>query len=258
MDLALQGKVAMITGGSHGLGKQAAGSLAREGCKIAICARGAEQLEETRSEFAAKGYQVHAVQADVTKNEDLVRFHNETAANLGQADILVNNVGGRRGEMDFIETGMEKFREGMEVNLFCAVELVALVLPHMRSQRWGRIINISSIYGREYGGSVDYMTGKAALIAFSKHLALNLAPENVLVNSLAPGSIDFPGSTWDRFQQNNSPEVVGEFISRNLPAGKFGWPEPIGDTVAFLASDRADLITGTCLNVDGGQSRSLF
>ena len=258
MDLALQGKVAMITGGSHGLGKQAAGSLAREGCKIAICARGAEQLEETRSEFAAQGYQVHAVQADVTKNEDLVRFHDETVANLGQADILVNNVGGRRGEMDFIETGMENFREGMEVNLFCAVELVALVLPQMRAQRWGRIINISSIYGREYGGSVDYMTGKAALIAFSKHLALNLATENVLVNSIAPGSIDFPGSTWDRFQKNNSPEVVGEFISRNLPAGKFGWPEPVGDTVAFLASDRADLITGTCLNVDGGQSRSLF
>ena len=153
---------------------------------------------------------------------------------------------------------MERFREGMEVNLFSAVELVALTLPYMRAQRWGRIISISSIYGREYGGSVDYMTAKAGLIAFSKHLALNLAKENVLVNCIAPGSIDFPGSTWDRFQQNNPPEVVDEFIARNLPAGKFGWPEPIGETVAFLASERADLITGTCLNVDGGQSRSLF
>ena len=105
----------------------------------------------------------------------------------------------------------------MEVNLFSAVELVSLVLPHMREQKWGRIISISSIYGREYGGSVDYMTAKAGLIAFSKHLALNLAPENVLVNCIAPGSIDFPGSTWDRFQQNNTPEVVDEFISRNLP-----------------------------------------
>ena len=258
MDLGLQGRVAMITGGSHGLGKQAAGALAREGCKIAICARGPEQLEETRNEFDSLGYEVIAVQADVTNQDDLVRFHGETAANLGECDILVNNVGGRRGSVDFIETGMERFREGLEVNLFSAVELVALVLPHMRQQRWGRVISISSIYGREYGGSVDYMTGKAALIAFSKHLALNLAPENVLVNCIAPGSIDFPGSTWDRFQQNNTPEVVGDFISRNLPAGKFGWPEPIGETVAFLASDRADLITGTCLNVDGGQSRSLF
>ena len=138
------------------------------------------------------------------------------------------------------------------------VELIALVLPHMREQRWGRIISVSSIYGREYGGSIDYMTGKAALIAFSKHLALNLMKENVLVNCIAPGSIDFPGSSWDRFQQNSTPEQVAEFIDRNLPAGRFGWPEPIGDTIAFLASERANLITGTCLNVDGGQSRSLL
>ena len=258
MDLGLQGRVAMITGGSHGLGKQAAGALGREGCKVAICARGTEQLDETRSELAKAGIEVIAVQADVTNNDDLMRFHDETKSALGEVDILVNNVGGRRGAVDFQETGMERFREGMEVNLFSAVELVALVLPHMREQKWGRVISISSIYGREYGGSVDYMTGKAALIAFSKHLALNLISENVLVNCIAPGSIDFPGSTWDRFQQNNSPEVVDEFIARNLPAGKFGWPEPIGETVAFLASDRADLITGTCLNVDGGQSRSLF
>ena len=258
MDLGLQGRVAMITGGSHGLGKQSAIALGREGCKVAICARGAEQLEEARADLVGAGIEVVAVQADVTNQDDIARFHNETKSALGECDILVNNVGGRRGTNDFQETGMDRFREGMEVNLFSAVELVSLVLPHMREQKWGRIISISSIYGREYGGSVDYMTAKAGLIAFSKHLALNLAPENVLVNSIAPGSIDFPGSTWDRFQQNSSPEVVDEFIARNLPAGKFGWPEPIGETVAFLASERADLITGTCLNVDGGQSRSLF
>ena len=258
MDLGLQGRVAMVTGGSHGLGLQAASALGREGCKVAICARGADQLEEARNELAGAGIDVIAVQADVTNNDDLVRFHNEAKSALGECDILVNNVGGRRGTTDFQETGMQLFREGMDVNLFSAVELVSLVLPHMREQKWGRIISISSIYGREYGGSVDYMTAKAGLIAFSKHLALNLAPENVLVNCIAPGSIDFPGSTWDRFQQNNPPEVVDDFISRNLPAGKFGWPEPIGETVAFLASERADLITGTCLNVDGGQSRSLF
>lgn len=258
MDLALRGKVAMITGGSHGLGKQAADSLAREGCKVSICARGQEQLDETAAEFKSKGYKFLAVQADVMKQEDLVRFHEETVKTLGEADVLVNNAGGRKGVIDFQETGVETFREGVEFNLMSPVELIALVLPHMRKQRWGRIINISSIYGREYGGSIDYMTGKAALIAFSKHLALNLMPENVLVNCIAPGSIDFPGSSWDRFQKNSTPEQVKEFIDRNLPAGKFGWPEPIGDTVAFLASENANLITGTCLNVDGGQSRSLF
>ena len=258
MDLALQGRVAMITGGSHGLGKQAADSLAREGCKVSICARGKENLDATAAEFRSKGYEVLAVQADVTNKEDLTRFHNDTINTLGEADILVNNAGGRKGTTDFQETGVATFREGMEFNLMAAVELIALVLPHMREQRWGRIISVSSIYGREYGGSIDYMTGKAALIAFSKHLALNLVKENVLVNCIAPGSIDFPGSSWDRFQKNSTPEQVAEFIDRNLPAGKFGWPEPIGDTVAFLASENASMITGTCLNVDGGQSRSLL
>mgnify|MGYP002525918980 CR=1 FL=1 len=216
MDLALQGKVAMITGGSHGLGKQAADSLAREGCKVAICARGQENLDSTVAEFTAKGYEVLAVQADVMKQADLKNFHDQTVATLGEADILVNNAGGRKGTADFQETGVATFREGLEFNLFSAVELIALVLPHMREQRWGRIISVSSIYGREYGGSIDYMTGKAALIAFSKHMAVNLMKENVLVNCIAPGSIDFPGSTWERFQQNSTPEQVADFIDRNL------------------------------------------
>ncbi|MDE0719666.1 MAG: SDR family oxidoreductase [Dehalococcoidia bacterium] len=258
MDLSLQGKVAMITGGSHGLGKQAADSLAREGCKVAICARGQENLDSTVAELKAKGYEIMAVQADVMKQADLKNFHYETIKAFGEVDILVNNAGGRKGTADFQETGVETFRVGMEFNFMSAVELISLVIPHMREQKWGRVISISSIYGREYGGSIDYMTGKAALIAFSKHLALNLMKENVLVNCIAPGSIDFPGSSWDRFQQNSTPEQVADFIERNLPAGKFGWPEPIGDTVAFLASENASMITGTCLNVDGGQSRSLL
>ena len=258
MDLGLTGKVAMITGGSHGLGKQAAECLAREGCKISVCARGQEQLEATVGEFRASGYQAHGTQADVTIESDAVRFHNDTISKFGPPDILVNNVGGRRGSVLLEETTMEQFREGLEVNLISAVRLMAMTLPHMKEQGWGRIINISSIYGREHGGSIDYMTAKAGLIAFSKHLALQLAPTNIRVNCIAPGSIDFPGSTWDRFQKTNTPEMVAEFIARNLPAGKFGWPEPIGETVAFLASDRADLITGTCINVDGGQSKSLF
>ena len=258
MDLGIEGKVAMITGGSRGLGKQAAQVLAREGCKVSICARGEEQLEITVAELAAAGYQVHGTAADVTNDDDAVRFHQETIAHLGQPDILVNNVGGRRGSAVFEETTLEQFREGLEVNLLSAFRMIALVLPHMKEQGWGRIINISSIYGREHGGSIDYMTAKAGMIAFSKHLALQLAPTNVRVNCVAPGSIDFPGGTWDRFQKNNSPAVVSEFIARNLPAGRFGWPEPIGEMVAFLASDRADLVTGACINVDGGQSRSLI
>jgi 3-oxoacyl-[acyl-carrier protein] reductase len=258
MDLSLNGKVAIITGGSRGLGRQCALALGREGCAVAICGRDGEQVQKTAAELEGMGIKVSGSQADVTNPDDAARFLQETTDALGAPDILVNNVGGRRGSLLFAETTIEQFVEGLEVNLLSAVRLTKLALPHMQAQGWGRVINIASIYGREHGGSVDYMTGKAALIAFSKHLALNLAPENVLVNCVAPGSIDFPGSTWDRFQQNNTPEVVDEFIDRNLPMGKFGWPEPIGETVAFLASDRANLITGACINVDGGQSKSLF
>ena len=258
MDLTLNGKVAMITGGSRGLGRQCALALGQEGCAIAICGRDGETVEKTVSELAGLGVKANGSQADVTNPGDAERFLQETTAALGPPDILVNNVGGRRGSVLFDETSMEQFLEGLEVNLISAVRMTKLALPHMQAQGWGRVINISSIYGREHGGSVDYMTGKAGMIAFSKHLALQLAQTGVLVNCVAPGSIDFPGSTWDRFQQNNTPEVVAEFIDRNLPMGKFGWPEPIGETVAFLASDRAGLITGACINVDGGQSKSLF
>ena len=128
----------------------------------------------------------------------------------------------------------------------------------MKENIWGRIVNIASIWGREYGGAPTYMTAKAAVIAFSKHMAINLAPYNVLVNSVAPGSIKFSGGSWDRFESNNSPEVVEQFIANNLPMGKFGWPEPLGNVVAFLCSNVADLVTGTSINVDGGQSNSLI
>ncbi len=258
MDLTLNGKVAMITGGSRGLGRQCALALGQEGCAVAICGRDSDQVSKTVAELEALGIKAAGSQADVTSHDDAARFLQETTSALGAPDILVNNVGGRRGSVLFDETSMEQFLEGLEVNLISAVRMTKLALPHMQTQGWGRVINIASIYGREHGGSVDYMTGKAGMIAFSKHLALQLAQTGVLVNCVAPGSIDFPGSSWDRFQQNNTPEVVADFIDRNLPMGKFGWPEPIGETVAFLASDRASLITGACINVDGGQSKSLF
>ena len=258
MDLGLNGKIAMITGGSNGLGKQITYALAREGCHVSICARGKQRLDATEAELKALGVKILTSVADVTVQTDAEFFYKQTVSKLGVPNILVNNVGGKRGSTKIEETTMETFMDGLNVNLISAVRLINLVLSDMRKNRWGRIINIASVYGREYGGSSDYMTGKAGLIAFSKHIALQLVSENVLVNCIAPGSIDFPGSVWERFRENNTVQVVNDFISENLPSGRFGWPEPIGDTVAFLASDRADLISGACINVDGGQSRSLF
>ena len=159
MDLGIVGRIARVSGGSNGLGKQAAEALAKEGCVVSICARGPERLEAAVAELTSKGYKVHGTQADVTIEEDANRFYPETVANLGEPASLVNNVGGRRGSAVFEDTTMEQFREGLELNLFSAVRLMALVVPHMKAQHWGRIVNISSIYGREHGGSIDYMTG---------------------------------------------------------------------------------------------------
>ena len=133
-----------------------------------------------------------------------------------------------------------------------------LVVPHMQQQRWGRIINIASIWGREYGSNISYMTTKAALISATKHAAITLGRHGILVNSIAPGSIEHPGGSWERFQKDNPPDVVKDFVDHNLPLGRFGWPEPLGDLVAFLASERASLISGACIVIDGGQSKSMI
>ncbi len=258
MDMGISGKNALVTGGSRGLGRQAALALAREGVNVAICARGEDRLNETAGELQDLGVKVSASVADLGKAEDGDRLFETVSSELGDLDILVNNVGGSMGTSDVLNSSMEDFQAVMDVNLWSAVRLMKLALPGMKERGWGRVINIASIYGREHGGTAPYMTAKAAMIAATKHAAMTMAGEGVTVNAIAPGSILFPGGSWDRFMNNNTPEEVEEFIERNLPAGKFGWPEPIGATVAFLASAHADLILGACINVDGGQSHSLF
>ena len=258
MDLGIKGKVALVTGGSRGLGRQSALALAAEGVNIAICARGKDQLNQTAGELRATGVNVGAYVADLGDASETTELTRNVEADLGPIDILVNNVGGSLGTSDLVNSSLEDFQKVMNANLWSAVALMKLVVPGMQQRGWGRVINISSIFGREYGGPAPYMIAKAAMIAASKHTGMTVAKDGVTVNSVAPGSILFPGGTWDRFIENNTTEVVDEFIARNLPMGKFGWPEPIGATVAFLASTKADLITGACLNVDGGQSHSLF
>jgi 3-oxoacyl-[acyl-carrier protein] reductase len=259
MDLGIAGRVAIVTGGSRGLGRQAALSLAGEGVKVVICARGDEKLDETVEELRASGSEADAVVADCSVAADRERLFSSAVARHGKVDILVNNVGGTGGGgFGVADTGEEELLPGFRLNLFGAEHLVKLAVPGMRERHWGRIISIASIYGREHGGSLSYMSAKAALIAATKHHALELAKDNVLCNTVAPGSILFPGGSWERFTESQPKQVVEAFIGTNLPMGRFGWPEPVGDIVAFLASERAGLITGACINVDGGQSKSLI
>ena len=258
MDLGIEGRVALVTGGSRGLGRQSALSLANEGVNVAICGRSKETLDTAVREIETSGVSSIGVVADVSDPSAVEALHQQAVEGLGPVDILVNNVGGSLSRSDIVGTSIEDFRGTFDLNLFGSIHLMKLVIPHMREQRWGRIINIASIYGREYGGNVSYMSAKAALIGATKHVGVSLAKDGVLVNSIAPGSISHPGGSWEQYQRDNPPEVVKDFIDKNLPMGRFGWPEPVGDLVAFLASERAGMITGASINVDGGQSHSLI
>ena len=258
MDLKLNGKNALITGGSRGLGKQCAISLANEGVNVAICGRTPSTLDKAMSELKDLDVNVITIVGDISNLDETSQIYQTAVSKLGPIDILINNVGGTRSREDIAETKLEDFIGTFDINLFGGYELMRLVIPHMHQQGWGRIINIASIWGREYGGNISYMSSKAALIGATKHAAVSLGKYGILVNSIAPGSIVHSQGSWEKFQNNNPPDVVKKFIEENLPLGKFGWPEPVGDLVAFLSSDRAGTITGTCIPVDGGQGISMI
>jgi 3-oxoacyl-[acyl-carrier protein] reductase len=260
MDLGLKGKAALVTGASRGIGRGIALELAREGCRVALCARGKEALDAAAAEVRALGVQTAATAADVTTAAGVQQAFDAATAAFGAVDILVNNVGGSTGS-SFLETGDADWQRAIDLNLWPAVRLSRLVVPSMRARGNGAIINIVSIYGREWGGAYvrrpTYIAAKAAEIGMSKALAMELAPLGIRVNAVAPGSIIFPGGGWER-RTKEDPEGIAGFLKADLPLGRFGRPDEVGRVVAFLASDAASLVLGACLNVDGGQSRALF
>ena len=257
MDLSLADKIAIVTGSSRGLGLASARALVAEGCRVSICARGAERLAEAAVEVEAvakRPNMVTAIQVDVSTPAGLELVVTRTLEAFGGLDILVNNVG-RAGGAGLLETTDADWQAALDETLFPAIRASRLAVPHMRARGGGVILMIASIFGREAGGRMTYNAVKAAEISLAKSLAQQLAPMNIRVNSIAPGSILFPGGSWHARQQAD-PEGIAEFVRRELPFGRFGRPEEVGNVVAFLASSRASWISGASIVVDGCQSRS--
>jgi 3-oxoacyl-[acyl-carrier protein] reductase len=257
MDLALSDKVAIVTGSSRGLGLASARALVAEGCRVCICARGSERLAEAAIEVdavARRPNMVLTVQADVSTQAGVDLVVARTVETFGRLDVLVNNVG-VAGGAGLLDTSDQEWQAAFDLTLFPAIRASRAAVPHMREAGGGAIIMIASIYGREAGGRMTYNAVKAAEISLAKSLAQQLAPLNIRVNSLAPGSILFPGGSWHRRQQSD-PEGIAEFVRRELPFGRFGRADEVGAVVAFLASPRASWISGASIVVDGAQSRS--
>jgi len=257
MDLQLTDKIAIVTGSSRGLGLASARSLIAEGCRVCICARGPEQLAAAAVEVEAvarRPNMIMTVQADVSTADGISMVIERTVERFGGLDILVNNVGRAAGK-ELLDTSDAEWQAAFDETLFPAIRASRLAVPHMKQRGGGAIVMIASIWGRESGGRMTYNAVKAAEISLAKSLAQQLAPLNIRVNSIAPGSILFPGGSWHKRQQAD-PQGIADFIKRDLPFGRMGRADEVGTVVAFLASPRASWISGASITVDGGQSKS--
>ena len=248
MNLSFSGKNAVVTGASRGIGRAIALGFAGCGANVSICARGAEALKKTEVELREKGTKAHAAVCDLADGPAVTRYVNEAAAALGGIDVLVNNASGFGHTDD--EAG---WRVSIDVDLMASVRASNAALPFLEQAGGGSIIHISSIAGlRSSARFPPYGAIKAALIQYTRNQALRYAPKKIRVNSVAPGSIEFPGGVWDMARREDP--ALYRRILEGIPSGRLGRPEEIASVVLFLASDAASWITGQTIVADGGQT----
>ena len=251
MELGIGGRVALVTAATRGIGLGIAQALSAEGAKVSVIARTAKDVERVAADIGGFG-----VAADVLTEEGCRRAVEETEHGLGRIEILVNNMGARAGS-SWKDTGVAEFETAFRGNLVVSARMTELVLPGMLERGWGRVVVISSVYGRESGGAPAYNAAKAAENSYVKSLAREVASRGVTVNAIAPGSILWEGGGWHSSQQAD-PERIAEFVRHEMPLGRFGTVEEVASAVAFVCSTQASLINGACISVDGASGRSII
>lgn len=260
MELGLQGKVAFITGGSQGIGEATAYSMASEGARVAICARDLGRLQNVASDIkGSTGADILVVQADVTSLDNINNAFDQVISKLGQIDILVNNAG-KSQAMYFEDADDVVWQDDLDLKLFAAIRCARLVVPYMKKQGGGRIINVTNLGGKAPGKhSVPTSVSRAAGIALTKALSRDYASDNILVNAVCIGSIK-SGQHEKKWQQEriSNPDLTlekwYEHAGSDIPLGRVGETSEAADVITFLASNRASYITGVAVNIDGGMS----
>ena len=259
MNFGIEGKKALVTGGTHGIGLAIAEALATEGCDLAICGRNPERLSTATKAIERSGAKCLAIQADVTSKRETENAMHMIKREWNDINILINNVGGggRWGTDSIEETKEEVWSEVYDKNVLAAVRFTRFALPYMRRGKWGRIVTISSIFGKEGGGRPWFNMAKSAEISMMKSLAMKpeLARDRITFNSVAPGNIMIAGTGWDA-EKRRDPVAFRRMVREKLPMGRMGSPAEVANVVVFVCSVKASLVNGACFVVDGGESRS--
>jgi NAD(P)-dependent dehydrogenase (short-subunit alcohol dehydrogenase family) len=254
MQLSLKGKVVAITGGSEGIGGATATRVAELGATLAICARRADVMEVKAAECRKLGVEVLTVVADAAKEGDIERFVEETVKRFGRIDVVVNNAGGT-GQSAFEKVADKEFKHDMEIKVMAQIRTARAAVPHMKKQGGGRIINLNMVAAKQPGAAQFPTTvSRAAGLALTKGLSKEYAPFNILVNAVAVGKIKSMQQERSAARAGVSVEEHYSKTGKTVPMGRMGEAAEVANVIAFLASDAASYVTGTCINVDGGLS----